>query len=84
LVVHNKDAKQETVKTHGQAGDRWYSDFNSPDFDSILFTETWLVKTKNEGVKIKNNDIALNGKSTKLKQKCFSKNPCNCEFVIEL
>ena len=82
MIFHNKDAKQQTVKT--KRGDLWSSDFNSPDSDKILSLDAWLVKTKSDGLKVKNNNVVFNGKSIKLQINCLSENKCFNDFTIRL
>jgi hypothetical protein len=52
-------------------------------FHQIDFVYGWLVKTTHDGVKVKNNDIVLNGKATRLKINCPSGDSCS-NFAFHL
>jgi hypothetical protein len=69
FIHHNMNSKQQTIKTH--RGDLWTSNFNLQSAADQFGGNGWLVKTSNDGVKVKNSHIVLNGKSTKLPINCL-------------
>ena len=56
FIYHNKDAKQQTIKTH--RGDLWSTHFNRPGCCEVGgINGGWLVKTSHDGVKVRNDLI---------------------------